>query len=392
MLTLNDGRSELWQWDTGRTLAVDADCSQVHFSNKVFGRSIDVDVVDGVAIIPDFLLQTDKDLNVWAFVGTAENGYTKISKTFKVNRRNKPADYVFTPVEQTTIAEIAAIAQSVRDDADAGLFDGKPGKDGRDGVDGKDGQDGADGYTPVYGLDYGTPEQIQEIAQSAAGSLKPEVDKLNVDLNVLFDNLVPLLSNVVYISDNMNQYLENIKNRVPTEPPEPTEPALYSFVNGTHTFADGSILTVSNGNHVKLECKTTSTTNSGKTPFFGISDIQNANYGTKNALYNSTSTYSTDPMFTINSGDLVEIWVKNVSSTDNEYSFKLNMRQAVQNGGGVIPDSFKVNYTMDSTLSKTFEASATKNIAPFYVFFNHSEADAVYEFDVELFVNGTRFI
>lgn len=130
MLTLNDGRAELWQWDTGRTLAVDVDCSQVHFSNKVFGRSIDVDVADGVAIIPDILLQTDKDLNVWAFVGTAENGYTKISKTFKVNRRNKPSDYVFTPVEQTTIAEIAAIAQSVRDDADAGLFNGADGLDG----------------------------------------------------------------------------------------------------------------------------------------------------------------------------------------------------------------------------------------------------------------------
>ena len=106
MLTLNDGRSELWQWDTGRTLDVDADCSQVHFSNKVFGRSIDVDVVDGAAIIPDILLQTDKDLNVWAFVGTAENGYTKISKTFKVNRRNKPADYVFTPPDQTSLEEI----------------------------------------------------------------------------------------------------------------------------------------------------------------------------------------------------------------------------------------------------------------------------------------------
>ena len=106
MLTLNDGRAELWQWDTGRTLSVDADCSQVHFSNKVFGRSIDVDVVDGAAIIPDILLQTDNDLNVWAFVGTAENGYTKISKTFKVNRRNKPSDYVFTPSEQTTLAEL----------------------------------------------------------------------------------------------------------------------------------------------------------------------------------------------------------------------------------------------------------------------------------------------
>ena len=106
MLTLNDGRSELWQWDTGRTLTVDPDCSQVHFRKNVFDRSIDVDVVDGLATIPDFLLQTDKDLIVWAFVGTAENGYTKISKTFKVNRRNKPADYVFTPPDQTSLEEI----------------------------------------------------------------------------------------------------------------------------------------------------------------------------------------------------------------------------------------------------------------------------------------------
>ena len=127
MLTLNGGRNELWQWDTGSKLTVDADCSQVHFSNKVFGRSIDVDVVDGIAIIPDILLQTDKDLTAWAFVGTAENGYTKISNVFKVNKRNKPADYVFTPVEQMTISEIAAIAQSVRDDADAGMFNGKDG-------------------------------------------------------------------------------------------------------------------------------------------------------------------------------------------------------------------------------------------------------------------------
>ena len=106
MLTLNDGRDELWQWDTGRTLIVDPDCSQVHFRKNVFDRSIDVDVVNGVAIIPDVLLQTDKDLIVWAFSGTAENGYTKIRKTFKVNRRNKPADYVFTPPDQTTLEQI----------------------------------------------------------------------------------------------------------------------------------------------------------------------------------------------------------------------------------------------------------------------------------------------
>lgn len=106
MLTLDDGRKELWQWDTGRKISVDKECSQVHFSNKVFGRSVDVNVVDGIAKIPDVLLQTDKDLMVWAFVGTPENGYTKISKVFKVNRRNKPADYVFTPTDQTSIKEL----------------------------------------------------------------------------------------------------------------------------------------------------------------------------------------------------------------------------------------------------------------------------------------------
>lgn len=129
MLTLNDGRSELWQWDTGRTLAVDADCSQVHFSNKVFGRSIDVNVVDGAAIIPDVLLQTDKDLTVWAFVGTAENGYTKISKTFNVNRRNKPADYVFTPQEQILLKDATAILEEAKDVANDAIESAKQAED-----------------------------------------------------------------------------------------------------------------------------------------------------------------------------------------------------------------------------------------------------------------------
>ena len=221
MLDLNDGRDELWQWDTGRTLDVDADCTQVHFSNNVFGRSIDVDVVGGVAIIPDILLQTDKDLNVWAFSGTAENGYTKISKTFKVNRRNKPADYVFTPADQTTLEQIQekidylesiqdpdAIKNAVNDYLDqnpvespvqsvnghtgavkltakdvgaisqddlqnainealahakaSGEFDGK---------DGADGAPGADGYTPVKGVDYFTDADKQELVQDVLNIL-----------------------------------------------------------------------------------------------------------------------------------------------------------------------------------------------------------------------------
>ena len=198
MLTLNDGRTELWQWDTSRKLTVDADCSQVHFSNKVFGRSIDVDVVDGVAIIPDILLQVDKELTAWAFVGTPENGYTKISKVFKVNKRNKPADYVFTPPEQTTLAELVERLDTIEESQDPNAIenivkdylDRNPvevpvqsvnGKTGEVNLTSEDvgaisqddlqeatnkalaqakesgefnGRDGKDGYTPIKGVDY----------------------------------------------------------------------------------------------------------------------------------------------------------------------------------------------------------------------------------------------
>ena len=51
------------------------------------------------------------------------------------------------------------IAQSVRDDADNGEFNGKDGKDGAKGEQGPQGETGADGHTPEYGVDYGTPEQ-----------------------------------------------------------------------------------------------------------------------------------------------------------------------------------------------------------------------------------------
>ena len=166
MLTLKDGRTELWQWDTGRTLSVDANCSQVHFSNKVFGRSIDVDVIDGIAIIPDILLQTDKDLNVWAFVGTAENGYTKISKVFVVKKRNKPADYVFTPAEQTTLNKLVERLDKIEESQDnaiswddlekatnealekakaSGEFDGPEGPVGPQGPKGEQGPQGETG-------------------------------------------------------------------------------------------------------------------------------------------------------------------------------------------------------------------------------------------------------
>lgn len=186
MIKLNDGRNELWQWDTGRVLTVTEECDIMHFANLMYGNAIPVQVVDGLVNIPDELLQTGADLICWCFIGNPENGYTKLTKTFEVNKKPKPNDYVFTPTEQITIKDLIQRVETAEDyvspeniqtridDAlleakESGEFDGEDGKDGKDGKDGytpqkgidyfdgkdgKDGLNGKDGYTPQKGIDY----------------------------------------------------------------------------------------------------------------------------------------------------------------------------------------------------------------------------------------------
>lgn len=48
---------------------------------------------------------------------------------------------------------------------------GDPGKDGAKGADGLPGKDGADGKTPVKGVDYFTPAEVEQVAQEAAGKV-----------------------------------------------------------------------------------------------------------------------------------------------------------------------------------------------------------------------------
>lgn len=107
-LKIQDGRSELYQWDTDRYIAVSEDLivNELHFSVRHTGVSVDVPVVDGLARIPDEFLQISKPLYVYAFYGDAQSGYTKYSTSFNIVKRSKPADYMFTPSGQTTLAEL----------------------------------------------------------------------------------------------------------------------------------------------------------------------------------------------------------------------------------------------------------------------------------------------
>ena len=100
MIKLADGRGSLYQWDTGRQ--VECDAEQVHFSNHHYGTSIDVDVQNGKATIPNQLLTSATPLKAWAWAKDSSGEYTKEEQIFIVAKRNKPSDYVYTPAEIKT--------------------------------------------------------------------------------------------------------------------------------------------------------------------------------------------------------------------------------------------------------------------------------------------------
>ena len=108
-ITLDDGRTELWQWDTGRKIVVDdKSVSEVHFSKYSSNQAITREVVNGKAEIPNFLLQDTHAVTVYAYAGSVENGCTMAEKTFDVVKKPKPANYVGTKEDQATLAKLKA--------------------------------------------------------------------------------------------------------------------------------------------------------------------------------------------------------------------------------------------------------------------------------------------
>ena len=108
-ITLDDGRTELWQWDTGRKIVVDdKSVSEVHFSKYSSNQAITREVVNGKAEIPNFLLQDTHAVTVYAYAGSVENGYTMAEKTFNVAKKPKPANYVETEEDKAILAKLKA--------------------------------------------------------------------------------------------------------------------------------------------------------------------------------------------------------------------------------------------------------------------------------------------
>ena len=104
------------QWDTGRSVQVtDITADHVHFANKGDSKAVIMELADSQAKIPDYLLQTGKQVCVYA----VKNGITVDSKIFYVKTREKPENYVYEDDQRNYIYELISKAEETIDGAHA---------------------------------------------------------------------------------------------------------------------------------------------------------------------------------------------------------------------------------------------------------------------------------
>ncbi len=101
--------TELFQWDTGRSVKVtESEADHVHFANKGDSKAVIMEIADGIAKIPNYLLQTGKQLCVYA----VKNGVTVDRKIFYVKTRERPENYVYEEDQRNYIYELITDAQT----------------------------------------------------------------------------------------------------------------------------------------------------------------------------------------------------------------------------------------------------------------------------------------
>ena len=144
----------LAQYDKGQVIEfLDdyiVDGTEVQFSNAESEETINRLIKDKKVTIPDELLESPYQIYAWVKIVTEDSETTVKGIGIPIQHRVKPSGYVAPEDEPTLREEILAIfnetkkiAQSVRDDADAGKFDGEKGDRGEKG-------DKGDAYEPIY--------------------------------------------------------------------------------------------------------------------------------------------------------------------------------------------------------------------------------------------------
>ena len=105
---------QLNQWDVGRSVKVsDSNATHVHFANQGDSKAVIIEIANGEAKIPDYLLQTGKTVFAYAVL----NGVTLESRFFAVRKRERPENYVYEEDQRNYIYTLIANAEKATADA-----------------------------------------------------------------------------------------------------------------------------------------------------------------------------------------------------------------------------------------------------------------------------------
>lgn len=112
MISLVGG--ELYQWDTGRTIVIQPETDivvhEVHFTHKKmdFAYVVNTYTEDGVTYcsIPNIILQQGQSIICYEVCKNDDGEETVLSTTFKVIKRNKPEDYIYTEIELKSLDDL----------------------------------------------------------------------------------------------------------------------------------------------------------------------------------------------------------------------------------------------------------------------------------------------
>lgn len=111
-IDIADARKFFWQWDTGCKLRVTGveESGQVHFYRDGMTEPFHVPVYklgeDFLCDIPDEILQIPKKFAAYIYDIDEFGSKTYISKTFMVESRPKPTNYIYTPTEKYDVKQV----------------------------------------------------------------------------------------------------------------------------------------------------------------------------------------------------------------------------------------------------------------------------------------------
>ena len=96
MFKIQDGRENFVQWDLNRKIFVeDESITQVHFANLSNQNALVTEVKNHLADVPNVLLQDYGTILIYG----CDSNYTKYLESYRVLRREKPDNYVYTETE-----------------------------------------------------------------------------------------------------------------------------------------------------------------------------------------------------------------------------------------------------------------------------------------------------